>query len=118
MAFHYKNLVFLLFFFFAAVSYGKSINVRVLLSTAHHAEQATWNFISEKGFFIQVVGKKTKKKSVFQKKVKIRIHKGMVFCNDKKLNGDITIKPLCGYADCNGIEYDGCFYIAAEKNSF
>ena len=46
------------------------------------------------------------------------VKRGYLFCNGKKINRDIKIEPLCGYAECNGVVYDGYFSLMADKPSF
>ncbi len=118
MKIFYYNFLCALFFFSVTYVQCNSINVRVLLSKSHFTERTTWTFVSKKGFFIHIVSNKVKKKPVFQKKIKITVQKGILFCNDKKINGDITIKPVSGYAECNGVEYDGSFYLVKSEKSF
>lgn len=92
--------------------------VRVLLAQCDDKSLMRWNFVSGRGFLVHSVGGQTAKKPFFATGVRISIKKGIVFCNGKKLTQTIRLSPLCGYAQFNGVAYDGDFFIMPYNNHF
>jgi len=103
---------------FAVIASQKSLVVRVLLSKVSHEENTEWQFTSHKGFLIHALDTQKRKKIFCDNSVQISLKKGILFCNGKRFDHGIKVESLNGYAECNGIEYDGCFCIMIEKDSF
>src|SRR5581483_11228564 len=114
------NYFFLLFFFeFFCIPFSlacKSITVRVFLLHIIKKDEGTWHLTSKKGFWVHAATE-VKKKQFFKHRVTITVKKGHLFCNGKKVNQEIMLKPVMGYADCNGIAYDGFFSIIPNKET-
>jgi len=103
---------------FALFSQKKEMIVRVLLSKISHMSSGEWKFASEKGFWVYSIGLNNIKKSFYTDTLLISVKKGHLFCNGKKINHGIKVEPLCNYAECNDIVYDGSFCIIPENNTF
>lgn len=102
---------------FAQVASKKQIIVRVLVSKAHAGTSTRWQFSSPKGFWIYALCNNSAKKIFCRDAVVVVVKNGRVVCNGKKVDHSIKIEPLCGYADYDGVAYDGFFSLATEKNA-
>lgn len=126
MIFLFRRLIFILYFFswtidVAAISIvhtKKNPPVRVLLASCGKTASNVWQFFSLEGFFVESVGLKKEKKVFCKNKITIRIKNGHLLCNGKKVDHTIRLTPCSGHGQCDGIAYDGDFFIIPHKNDF
>src|SRR5438477_762540 len=97
----------------------RSTKVRVLLAKAENATETEWKLSSPQGFLVQLQDNDGKiKKTMCMSDLHIKIKKGSLWCNGKRVTRTLQIRCLNGHCECNGIVYDGDFTITQHKDVF
>ena len=107
--------------FFDRAHQGPCLKVRVLLAKSEDEEITEWKYQSPQGFVIYLkddAGKIKKTIKVTTSVVVIKMKRGVLLCNGKRMAGVVCLRPLSGHGEFNGTMYDGDFTIMYHKNSF
>lgn len=97
----------------------RSTKVLVLLARADKAIETEWRLSCPQGFLVHVQDNNgIIKKIIKMPALIIKIKRGVLLCNGKRVTGSLQIRSIGGYGECNGIVYDGDFLIVPDKNSF
>src|SRR5258708_20226400 len=93
--------------------------VRVLLTECERNALAQWRFTSNKGFIVQAINADdVSKKKIKVSEFVVKINRGTLFYNGKRLKHAVRLRPLSGYGEFNVVAYDGDFCIMPHKDSF
>lgn len=95
----------------------KKIKVKVLLADCSQADDNTWKFVCPEGFYIGSVSGTMRRKKTRLHELQVLIKKDVVYLNGKKITDDFYISPVAGYAEYEGVAYDGDFFIQKHKNN-
>lgn len=97
----------------------RSTKVRVLLAKADTATETEWKFNSPQGFLIQLQDNDgTIKKTIRMPAIIIKIQRGVLLCNGKRVTDTLMLRCINGHGECNGIVYDGDFIITQHADIF
>ena len=97
----------------------RSTKVHVLLTKADNTTEAEWKFTSAHGFLVHVHDSAGQiQKTIKMPALTIKIKRGVLLCNGKRVMSTLQIRCLNGHGECNGIVYDGDFIITHHKDVF